>query len=330
MNNLRNPILATIIYYDVFDYPLTLIEVFKYLINPARIVIVKGGIGEIDINMLADELDRLVKSKLVEEKNGFYFLSGRTGLYDLRIKRQKIAERKWKKFLKASRWLQLAPYLRGIMASGSMAINNTEEKSDFDVLIIVRSGRLYTCRLFLWLISSAAGVRRKKWEKVAPDKLCFNHYLAGNALYVSHESLFNAQSYVNLKPVFASPDLVDRFYSSNLWLNNYVYNFSVQKHFVRRSIRLNKAFLFFAKLIESVLNLYFGEIVERFFRRFQQNKIKKDPITYESGGRVVFTESELEFHPYSFEKTVLAKYKIGLNKLGIVSCIEEKDSGLKP
>jgi len=328
MNFLRNSVLATVVYYDVFDFPLTLMEVFKYLINPARINRIIDGIGELKVIDVAEELDKLVGSQIIEEKNGFYFLAGRSDLFNLRIKRRKIADQKWKIFLRYCRWLSLAPHLRGIFASGSMALSNTEEKSDFDVLIIARSGRLYTCRFFLWVISSVLGFRRKKWEKIAPDKLCFNHYITDDALYVPHESLFNAQSYVNLKPAMIDSELVDKFYSSNLWLNNYVYNFSVSKNFVMRNTEPNKFFLTFAKFCEAILDSVPGDLIEGILRNIQQGRIEGDPVTYQSGGRVIFTDQELEFHPHSFEVKVLERYKLGLKKAGVISYIEEKDSGL--
>ncbi len=325
---LRNSILATIIYYDIFDYPLTLIETYKYLINPARISRISGGIGEIRPSDIATELDRLVNSGVTNQKNGFYFLNGRNNLYDLRMKRNKIADQKWKKFLKLVRVLSLAPYLRGVFASGSMAINNTEEDSDFDVLIIARSGRLYTCRLFLWLISSLMGARRKKDQKVAPDKLCFNHYITDNHLHIPHESIFNAQTYANLKPVMISDDLIDNFYTSNLWLNNYVYNFHPQKDFVRRNVASSKFFKTLAGLLEIVFDFSIGNLTEKLLKKYQQKLIAGNPITYKSGGRVVFTDSELEFHPQSFEKIVIGKYKEGLIRLGVISYTTERDSGL--
>ena len=130
MTYLRSSILATIVYYDVFDYPLTLLEVYKYLVNPGRISRITEGLGEIDLNEAAEELDKLLNSRIIGQKNGFYFLSDREGLYELRMKRDKISAQKWKKFLSMAKFLALAPYLRGIFISGSMAINNTDEKSD--------------------------------------------------------------------------------------------------------------------------------------------------------------------------------------------------------
>lgn len=329
MSYLRNSILATLVYYDVFDYPLTLLEVYKYLINPGRISRITGGIGEIKISDISEELDRLAGSGTIGHKNGFYFLKERNEIYDLRLERHKIADRKWKKFLKMVRFLALAPYLRGVFASGSMAINNTDDESDFDILVIAKSGRLYTGRFFLWLISSLGGIRRKKHEKIAPDKLCFNHYITDDRLYIPHESIFNAQTYVNLKPVMIGTELADEFYSANLWLNNYVYNFHPQREWARRSVNRPVLFKFIAKTAEFFLDITFGNKIESIFKNFQQKRIKSDPATYEPGGRVIFTDKELEFHPRSFERVVIEKYKANLAKLGVVARIDENDSGLR-
>ena len=325
---LRNSILATLAYYDIFDYPLTHSEIYSNLINPGRITMIKSGIGEIDVNYTSEELKKLVTSKIIGEKEGFYFLAGRGELYDARIVAKRISDQKWTKFLKLIKFLALSPYLRGVFASGSLALGNTDEKSDFDVLVISQSGRLYTCRLFLWLISSFLGARRKKHEKIAPDKLCFNHYITDESLQIKHESLFNAQTYANLKPAIIESEMVGRFYDSNLWINNYLYNFRPQIDSDSRSIKPLKFFILVASVFEFVLNSSFGDSFEKFVRKIQQNKIKNNPVTYEPGGRIVFTDQELEFHPHSFEKFVIEKYNQNLNKLGVVPYIKETDSGL--
>src|SRR3989338_3158387 len=329
MTYLRNSILATIIYYDILDFPLTLLEIYKYMINPGRLTRFKDSFGEITPGLIVEELDKLVSSKIIGHKNGFYFLDGRENLYNLRMEKDKLANQKWKKFLRYCYWLQLAPFLRGIFASGSMAISNTDEKSDFDVLIIAKAGRLYSCRLFLWLVSSLMGVRRKKYERVAPDKLCFNHFITDRSLTIVHESLYNAQTYINLKPVFVSSELIGEFYGANLWLNNYAYNFKIQKNFVRRGIKPNKVILGFMGMIERIMDSCFRNILEGFMKRKDRRRIFANPLTYESGGRVISNEGELEFHPHSAEKKILERYKDKLTRFGIVPPFDEKDSGLK-
>ena len=82
-----------------------------------------------------------------------------------------------------------------------------------------------------------------------------------------------------------------------------------------------------ARCGEALLNNFFGNILEKILLAFQQRRIKKSPATYESGGRIIFTDKELEFHPRSFEKVVINNYNSGLKKFGVFG-VEESDSGL--
>lgn len=327
MGNIRNSILATLAYYDILGVPLTLFEVHKFLINPARLSRIPVP-ETISLGRIDEELQVLTRSGTVQSRNGFYFLPGRHSLYDLRIEREKIAAAKWKKFLKLGRWLQAVPYLRGMLASGSMALGNTDRESDFDVLVIAASGRLYTCRVLLSLAASILGARRTKFDKTAPDKFCFNHYITDSSLAIRHESLYNAQTYIHLKPVLIGEELFEELYASNLWLNRYVYNFRPANHFVRRSIKPGIVLGSLAVLGEFLLNNKLGDLLESSLKKYQHRKISSNPVTYEKGGRIVFNDSELEFHPHSFEAKAINRYNSTLKALGIVTLEEEKDSGL--
>ncbi len=327
---LRNSILATLVYYDILDFPLTILEAHKYLINPRRLSIenVKSSVFDIRVINIAGELDNMVKEGIVSSKNGFYFLSGRDALYELRIEREKIAAQKWKKFLKIAKWFQTVPYLQAVLASGSLAINNTGHESDFDVLVVAKSGHLYTCRMLLSFLASLFGARRTRYERSAPDKFCFNHYITDRNMNIKHESLYNAQAYINLKPVMASDEIFNRFYAENIWLNKYVYNFKPATEFILRKVYANFLFSGARRVGEFILDSYSGDRIEDWVKKYQQKRIKNNPATYESGGRVVFNDNELEFHPRSFEAFAIDKYNKKLKQLGIIPYIEEKDSGL--
>ena len=327
MADLRNSMLATLAYYDILDFPLTLFEIHKFLINPARLS--KMPVQEpITLGQIDEELQTLVKLGTIQTKNGFYFLPERERLYDLRIKREKISAAKWKKFLKTARWFQAVPYLRGMLASGSMALGNTDNESDFDVLAVAQAGRLYTCRVLLSLAASLFGARRKRFDKTAPDKFCFNHYITDASLLIRHESLYNAQTYIHLKPVLIGDDLFEDFYASNLWLNKYVYNFRPANLFIRRSVKPSIALRSIAVLGEFFLNNKLGDLLETFLKKYQHDRIKSNPVTYEKGGRIVFNDGELEFHPSSFEAKAISGYNRALANFGIIPLEEERDSGL--
>ncbi len=327
VSDLRNSILATLIYYDILDFPLTMLEVYKYLINPGRLS-ANSAVGTISLDQIAEDLGGLASSGRIASKNGFYFLPGRDALYELRIAREKIAVLKWKKFLRIAKWFQAVPYLRAVLASGSLAIGNTGHNSDFDVLTVTKSSRLYTCRIFLSLAASLFGARRTRYERTAPDKFCFNHYITDGNLNIAHESLFNAQTYINLKPVLARNGIFGRFYAENIWLNKYVYNFKPAGEFVLRKVSSNFLLLGIARAGEFILNSFLGAKIEDWAKGYQQKRIKDNPVTYESGGRVIFNDKELEFHPRSFEAFAIGKYNANLKRFGIISHTEEKDSGL--
>lgn len=325
MDYLRTSIFATILYYDSFDFPLTLAEIFRYLVNPRRFLLEKNDAIKIKANEVVHELDSMVRVGIIGRKNGFYFLPGKDWLYGARIEKDKLANRKWKKFLRVARYLPVAPYLRAVFASGSLAANNPEPKSDFDIFVVIKSGRLYTGRLFLWFISSILGAKRGRFDVVAPDKLCFNHYVTDDNLELTHQSLYIAQSLANMKPVIVLSGLLDKFAASNRWASAYCYNFELVRNY--REVRPGKILLLFSKIGEFCLDNPLGNLAEKTLKFFQQRRIRKNPSTYESGGRIIFTDRELEFHPRSFERAVIDNYNRGLKKFGILSP-EEKDSGL--
>ena len=326
MSHIRDAVLATIIYYDAFEYPLTFVEIFNLLINPVRVARNVEIINEIKPTDILSVLEQLETSGHIEQRHGMYFLHGREGLQTLRIGRNKIADRKWMIATKRSRWLASAPFVEAFFASGSMSLYNTDDRSDFDIFIISKAGRLYTSRVFLSLIAFLFGSLRRKGDRIAPNKFCFNHYISDNSLEITHQSIFAGQTYASLKPVFVGEKLFYDFYSANSWINRYLFNFRPQ--FEYQNIKVKPRMLSLKKIIEFILSGKVGDWLENIFKNLQQKRIKANPMTYESGGRIIFNNHELEFHPRSFEATVIAKYNETTKKLGLLLPDEEKDSGL--
>ncbi|HZZ99574.1 MAG TPA: hypothetical protein VFK07_02620 [Candidatus Paceibacterota bacterium] len=325
--DLDKAIIATIGYYDRLDYPLTAFEIWKFMINPGRLAASEEAISEITIREVAARVSDLVQKKNLGEKNGFYFLSGRAAIVGIRLEREKIAAQKWKKFLRLAWWLQATPWIRGMFASGSLALGNTNETSDFDVLVIAAKGRLYLARLFLSGIASLLGARRTRYQTMAPDKFCFNHYLTDESLTIEHQSLFNAQSYAHLVSILPNHRLAAEFSAANLWLNRYLYNYKPKQDLVRRQITESKILGAIARPIEMIFDNKLGDWLENLAKSYQQQRIAANPATNAPGGRVVYNDRELEFHPRSFERAVLDAYNSAVRKIEPLA-IPEHDSGL--
>src|SRR6185369_9650646 len=174
---IADPILATLAYYDGFEYPLTAFELYRYLINPLRLRPHIESLEPIGLKDIQESLEILLNKGTVIEELGFYSLKGRAGLSTKRLEREKISAQKWRLCLKRAYWLQAVPWIRGMFVSGSLALGTVSADSDFDILVLVEPGRLYLARLFLSGVASLIGARRTRFESVAPDKFCFNHYV---------------------------------------------------------------------------------------------------------------------------------------------------------
>ncbi len=94
-------------------------------------------------------------------------------LYDQ--KRLKLLRRAW--------LFNLVPFISKVYVAGSLALGNVRENSDFDVVVVTESGRLYTCRFFCLLLFGIAGWRRTLQN--ARDGFCFNHFTTSLSINVN-------------------------------------------------------------------------------------------------------------------------------------------------
>lgn len=298
-------IFKTIVYYDCLDYPLTQ-EEFK-LFSFAD----KGEAG----------------SNLVEYSGGFYFLKGRKELVSIRKERNEIAEKKWQKTLKAVKWLRLVPYLRLIFGSGSLALRNTDKESDLDVLIVVKRGRIWTARFLTVVLLSLLSVRRTRYEKVAPDKICLNHFITDKSLYIPRKSIYTAQLYARLIPIMGDEKLISEFCEANRWVGEYVPKFKIQNSNFKSNSKI-KTQNFIKNLGEKILDTKLGDWLELILRKYQLRRINSYHLTHKPGGRVKADDESLEFHPDSPELKIIEKYNRTMIKLGFPELANEQDSGL--
>lgn len=296
-----------IIYYDSLDYPLTL--------------------EELELFSFKDEKERRTDN-LIETVKGFYFLKDRN-LIETRKERNEIAKKKWEKALKAIKWLRLVPYIRLVFASGSLALSNTDKDSDLDVLIVAKHGRIWTARILTVLLLSLLGVRRTRYEKVAPDKICLNHFITDKSLYIPRKSIYTAQLYARLVPILVEDKkLVNDFCEANDWVGDYIAGWPNSIKYEALSIKRNIILNFIRKSGEKILNTKLGDWLERILKKYQLQRINSYHLTHKSGGRVKADDESLEFHPDSPEFKIIERYNKKMIELGFED-LTEKTSFVK-
>jgi predicted nucleotidyltransferase len=324
LNLLEKSILATITYYDTMDYPLTGFEVFKYLINPKHI----ASFSKLDLNSeieplktinLIDVLRTLNNSNLqryIDEKNGFYFLKGKSNLYEIRIERQKISDKIWQKSRKILKWLQIIPYIRAVLMNGSVAMHNAGEKSDIDLLIVTKNKRIWITRFLTTMLFQI--IRRRRHGNKIKNRFCLNHYIANNFLKSSLLNLYVAHLYAHLVPVLEiEKGIYNRFQFENRWIGNYLYFYNIEKLDNQKKIKNSGIMKIFRKFQEVILDTFLGGILEKILGFFQKKRIKNHPLINQKDGRIVFDDNQLEFHPNSQGIKILDKYEKRILELNI-------------
>lgn len=251
--------------------------------------------------------------------------------YESRIMEQAILDRrqkvlydeKWIKFRRRTWPFRFIPFVELALAAGSMAIGNVNPKSDFDVIVAAKTGRIFTARAFAILFFGLLGWRRKKlhtasvgqsvsyanatvnkFQKNSPthqstnplttDKICLNHFVTARAYRLSgpHDRYWQTL-YKNLVPVFGPPDKVNDFLiANNDWIGEALIYGDDLRHLYRTSSALKI-------LAEKFLAGWLGDRLEGFLKNIQIRRIERslanDPPGYQP--RIIYNDNELEFHP---------------------------------
>ena len=88
--------------------------------------------------------------------------------------RQVSYDQKRCRLLRRGRLFHYVPFVRAVFIAGSMAIGNARENSDFDVIVVVSPGRLYTARFFSLALFKIFGWRSKLARP--KDGFCLNYF----------------------------------------------------------------------------------------------------------------------------------------------------------
>jgi len=295
--DLQKNILTTIAYYDVMKYPMTAFEVWKYLTAISSATadpISNEGMNNKNSCSLLDVMQELESEKLkniIEEYNGFYFLKGRKDLVEQRLERNKIANQKLKKLLKTVKWLRYAPFVRMLAVTGSLAMKNAEVRSDLDLLVVLKHGRIFTGRLWVTLIAHLLG-KRRHGNKIN-NRICLNYFITDQSLEISPKDLFSASEYSFIRPIFGWHNFQE-FQKQNEWLKKYKPNFKLDEipnlKFIRETVFSRRL----RRWGETILSFNF---MENILKKWQIKRIANDPRTYQAGSLVVANDEMLIFLP---------------------------------
>ncbi len=196
-------ILRTLIYADIFDFPLTPAEIRHYLIGQSA-----------SLETVERSLDASAwLAERVTRVNGYYVLRDRTAIGWLREERKQISRRMWPS---ARRWgyvVGCLPFVRMVAITGALAVNNSPPGDDIDLLVVTTPGRVWLGR--------ALAVGMVYLARRFGVELCPNYVLSHSALAQERRDLFAAHDLAQMVPLVGHPVYAE-MRAANGWVREYL------------------------------------------------------------------------------------------------------------
>jgi hypothetical protein len=304
-NELEKTILSVICYFDIFDYPLTLLEIFKWL-NIDN----SNSISLSEIKSYLDNSECL--NSKVDFKDGHYFLSGRKEIIPIRIKRYNLAEYKFKKALRIIKILSHFPYLKAIAVYSSLSYSNSAKSGDIDLFIITAKGKIWTTRFFVNLFLKTFNLRPTK--DTCQDKICVSFFVTEDSLGLLsvNDKLDVLYTYGTGQFLFVydSDNFRSKFFSENSWLRQQMPNWQPS------SLSLRRRFYKKPTLLKRLFQFIFGRLPESWYKKIQ-HKILPDKIKtlMNQDTKVVISDKMIKLHDNDKRKEFGAKFNDKYNQL---------------
>ncbi len=289
---MEKAILKTLIYADIFDYPLKTYQIHKWLIGK-----------QVSLRQVEEALDRLNKKSKVKSKKGYFFLPGRNRLVTKRLSREKNSKSFFRRAKFTVWFIKFIPWIKLIGISGGVAVDNAEREDDIDLFIVTSKNRLWLSRILVISFLNYMGVRRKanmKPSQVA-GKLCTNILVEEDKLEQTNQDIFVAHEVLQMKVLWSRGGVYKKYLEDNSWafkfLPNWIGNRYIEygiSYIGKKQKNLNTRY--------QIQNTWF-DYIEHLAKNLQL-KIMGQPKGMER-----IQDGALYFHPNDIRPKVLAEYR---------------------
>jgi hypothetical protein len=242
-------------------------------------------------------------NEYVEHAAGFYFLKGRKDLISQRISNNKISTSKIKKLQKIIWWLRMIPFVRMIGITGALAMKNARTASDWDLIIVLKYGKIWTGRTLVTAFLHFFK-KRRHGSKVS-DRVCLNYFVTDESLEVITKDLFSANEYMFLFPLYGY-DVYKKFQIRNKWIRNMKPSYGLDELSPLKTISDS----YVSKKIKKIGEIIFSaNWIENALKAIEKKRIMNNPKTHQEGSLVYANDDALVFLPNPHGPIIFEKFK---------------------
>jgi predicted nucleotidyltransferase len=286
----KQEILATLSYFDVFDYPLTQTEIAQFLKTmycPQE---------------FAEGLHNLTMESWVYKFDEFYMLQDDYALVQRRRQGNQKARILLKTAEKIAALLSAFPFVKGVAVSGSLSKNFADEDSDIDFFIITEKNKLWLARTFMHCFKKIAILFKKQ------DWFCMNYYIDEAMLQIKEKNIYTATEVATLLPLRGIP-VFEEFFKNNQWSKAFLPNNSLRISYVEEAKNP-----FLKRMIEFVLRNPAGNLLDLLLMKLTLYRWNKKTKAGKVNKRGVVMSMDASRHyakpnPMAFQKRFMELYE---------------------
>lgn len=285
---LTGDIIKTLLYFDLFQYPLTEEEVLFFCPS----VYSKEETHTV--------MSRLLREGYIYKFGNFFSLHNDPSLISRRIAGNQLASQKLKSAKVVSKFISWFPYVRAVMISGSLSKGYMDKESDIDFFIITAPGRLWIARTLLVLFKRIFLLNSHK-------NFCVNYFIDTDNLEIEEKNLFTAIECITLIPTYGD-EIYHEFLAANAWVLEFFPN-SIPRN--TDAVHIGNSF---AKVIsEWIMNNRVGNGIDQYFMGITLKRWKQLFRKHysEKDFEIAFKTKKYasKNHPRFYQKKILDAYQ---------------------
>lgn len=290
---INKDILATLTYFNMFDYPLRKSEIFSFLSHC-------DNFAEFD-----RVLNNLTNDSVVFKLGDFYSLQDNHLIAERRIKGNEKAARMLKKAGKVAAVISSFPYVKGVAISGSLSKHFADETADVDFFIITTANRLWIARTILHLFKKITFLFKMQ------DLFCMNYFIDEAEPCIIEKNLYTAMEIATVLPLYGK-NVFDEFYEANIWTRIFFPNKYTDTHSTK-----SVGSTLFKNITEKAFNYPFGNMLDNYLMKLTAKRWAAKTLLKKknSKGYLMSICTDKHFskpNPEHFQKVLLQKYENSL------------------
>lgn len=291
--NQEEAVLETIAWFSLFSYPVTSLEVWRFLFSRAEYPSVEA------------DLQRLVASGKLHFADGKYVLRGHESDIAEQESRYRYSLPKLRRARRAAAYLRMFSDVRAVFVCNTLSLMHAREESDIDLFVVAKSGSVWRVRFAAATPFAVLGMRPKGDDE--RDALCWSFFMSDASFDMRRFALVGEDPYLafwgaTLLPLYDPEGLLVRLQEAS-GLHTLFPQFSLA---VPGPVGTSRGWLRLPKATEGLLR----RIQMRKFPRAIREKIGQ-------GTDVVVSDDALKFHTNDRRASYRDAFLTRLREIGL-------------